>query len=480
MKARILAEENRKWWTLAAVAFALFMIMLDNTVVNVALPAIQKDLHMSVSALEWVVSGYALSFAVLMLSGGKLADMLGRRLIFVLGLAIFASSSLACGLAGSPSVLIAARVVQGLGAAFMMPATLSIISATFPPKQRGTAIGIWAGVSALALAIGPLVGGLITEHISWNWIFYINVPVGALGIVAAVVIIRESKDTSHEQRLDIPGLLTSGIAFFAVTFAVIESNRYGWGSPTIIGLFALAVVALAAFVFVELKQRLPMFDLQLFRNGTFVGANTVAFLVTLAMFGVFFFISLYMQQIRGYSPVRAGATFLPMTILIILIAPLAGRASDKLGSRWLMAGGMSLVGVSLLLFARLEAHTSFWGILPGLVVGGTGMALTMTPMTAAAMSAVPVDKAGVGSGMLNTFRQVGGSFGIAIMGAILTNRSASELQGGATRVDAFISGLHEALYVAAAIAFTGAAVAALVIRSHAVRRSEHAMVAEGA
>ncbi len=478
MRARLLAEENRKWWTLAAVAFALFMIMLDNTVVNVALPSIQHDLHMSVSSLEWVVSGYALSFAVLMLSGGKLADMLGRRLIFVIGLAIFAVSSLACGLAGSAALLIAARVVQGLGAAFMMPATLSIISATFPPKLRGTAIGIWAGVSALALAIGPLVGGLITEHISWNWIFYINVPVGLLGIGAALVIIRESRDTSHEQRLDVAGLLTSGIGFFAITYAVIESNRYGWGSATVLGLFGLAAVALAAFVVAELKQRLPMFDLQLFRNGTFVGANIVAFLVTLAMFGVFFFISLYLQQIRHYSPVRAGATFLPMTILIILIAPLAGRASDRLGSRWLMAGGMGLVGVSLLLFARLEAHTSFWGILPGLVVGGSGMALVMTPMTAAAMSAVPVDKAGVGSGMLNTFRQVGGSFGIALMGAILTHQSANELRGGATRVEAFISGLHAALYVAAAIAFAAAAVAAIVIRSHAVRHAERATVAE--
>ena len=480
MRARIFTEENRKWWTLAAVAFALFMIMLDNTVVNVALPSIETDLGLEhrLSALEWVVSGYALSFAVMMLAGGKLADMLGRRLIFVIGLAIFAGASLACGLAGSVEVLIAARVVQGVGAAFMLPATLSIISATFPPRLRGTAIGIWAGVSALALAIGPLVGGLITEHISWNWIFYINVPVGALGIVAAMTIIRESKDTSHEQRLDVAGLVTSGVSFFAVTFAVIESNRYGWGSWTILGLFALAAVALAAFVVVELKQRLPMFDLKLLRNGTFVGANIVAFLVTLAMFGVFFFISLYMQQVLQYSPTRAGATFLPMTILIILIAPIAGRASDRLGSRWLMAGGMTLVGASLLLFAQLQADSTFWGILPGLVVGGTGMALTMTPMTAAAMSAVPVDKAGVGSGMLNTFRQVGGSFGIAIMGAILANRSSTELGSGATQVDAFISGLHEALYVGTAIAFTAAAVAALVVRSHAVGHGERSAVAE--
>ena len=205
MRARLFAAENRRWWTLAALSFALFMIMLDNTVVNVALPSIQRDLGIGVSELEWVVTGYALSFAVLMLTGGKVADMVGRRLIFLLGLAVFTISSLLCGLAGTAELLIAARVLQGVGAAMMMPATLSIISATFPPRERGTALGIWAGVSAMALAIGPLIGGLITEHISWNWIFYINVPVGIIGLVAGWVIIPESKDTSHEQRLDLPG-----------------------------------------------------------------------------------------------------------------------------------------------------------------------------------------------------------------------------------------------------------------------------------
>ena len=469
MKARIMAHENRKWWTLVAVAFALFMIMLDNTVVNVALPSIERDLGLShrLSALEWVVSGYALSFAVLMLTGGKLADMFGRRRIFVLGLLVFTLSSLACGLATGPEFLIAARVVQGVGAAFMMPATLSIITATFPPKERGTALGIWAGVSALALAIGPLLGGLIAEHIGWNWIFYINVPVGLLGIVAALAVIRESKDTSREQRLDPAGLITSGVAFFAFVFGLIESSRYGWTSATILGLFAVGVVGLAAFVAVELRQRLPMFDLGLFRNPTFVGANLVALLVTLAMFGVFFFISLYMQDVHHYSAARSGATFLPMTLLIIFIAPLAGRFSDRLGSRGLMTAGMTMTGVSLLLFARLEAHSSFWMIVPALVIGGAGMALVMTPMMAAAMSAVPVDKAGVGSGMINTFRQIGGALGIAVMGAILSNREASQLAGGATRVEAFISGLHEALYVGAAVAFGAALVAATLIRSHA-------------
>ena len=470
MRVRLLAEENRKWWTLVSVSFALFMIMLDNTVVNVALPAIQQDLGIDVAELEWVVTGYALSFAVLMLSGGKLADMFGRRRIFLIGLGVFTLSSLFCGLAGSAELLIAARVLQGVGSAFMMPATLSIITATFPPRERGAALGIWAGVSAMALAIGPLVGGLVTEHIGWNWIFYVNVPVGLVGIVAARLIIPESKDTSHEQRLDLPGLLTSGIALFALVYALIEAGSRGWLSPLILGLFALAVLAGAAFVLLEKAQRLPLFDMTLFRDPTFVGANTVALLVSLAMFGVFFFISLFMQNVLGYSAVRAGAAFLPMTLLIILIAPIAGKSSDRLGSRGLMTGGMTLVGCSLLIFAQLQPDSSYLALLPGMVLGGLGMAITMTPMTAAALSSVPVDKAGVGSGMLNTFRQVGGALGIAVMGAILASGSNSALAGGATKAEAFVSGLHHALYLAAAISFTAALTALAAVRSHAHSR----------
>ena len=467
MRTRLLAEENRKWWTLASVSFALFMIMLDNTVVNVALPTIQEDLRIGVAELEWVVTGYALSFAVLMLSGGKIADMFGRRRVFLIGLAIFTLASLLCGLAGNAELLISARVLQGVGAACMMPATLSIITATFPPRERGAALGIWAGVSAMALASGPLVGGLITEHIGWNWIFFINVPVGLIGLVAARVIIPESKDTSKEQRLDLPGLLTSGIALFALVYALIEANSRGWTSPLILSLFAIALVSGAAFVILELRQRLPLFDMTLFRNPTFAGANTVALLVSLAMFGVFFFISLFMQNVLGYSAVRAGAAFLPMTILIILVAPVAGKASDRLGSRWLMTGGMTLVACSLLIFAQLQPDSSYLRLLPGMVFGGFGMAITMTPMTAAALSSVPVDKAGVGSGMLNTFRQVGGSLGIAVMGAILANGSNAALASGATQQAAFMDGLHNALYVASLIAFAGALTAFVTVRSHA-------------
>jgi EmrB/QacA subfamily drug resistance transporter len=473
MRARLFTEANKKWWTLAAVAFGLFMIMLDNTVVNVALPSIQRDLRADLSELEWIVTGYALTFAALMLIGGKLADLLGRRLIFVAGLTIFTASSLACGLAESSEVLIGARIVQGVGAALMNPATLSIIAATFPPHQRGMAIGIWAGVSALALAIGPLVGGLITQHIDWSWIFFVNVPVGILGIAASFAFIKESRDESEEQRLDLPGLVTSAIGLFALTYGLIEANSYGWTSGRILVAFAVAVVALVAFVLLEHRQRVPMLDLALFRSGTFAGANLVVLLVALAMFGVFFFVSLYMQNILEYSAVQAGAAFLPMTVLIILIAPIAGKTTDRIGSRWLMTAGMLLVGTQLVIFSRLPQDATFWTLLPGLLVGGLGMALVMTPGAAAAVRSVPVDKSGVGSAVLNASRQVGGAMGIALMGAIM----AHEL-GGRPSKEAFMDGFSTALLVAAFIAFAGAIVAAALVRPHEERHAPSTAVPE--
>jgi EmrB/QacA subfamily drug resistance transporter len=471
VRARIFAPENRKWWTLGAVAFGLFMIMLDNTIVNVALPSIQRDLGIGIEELEWVVNGYALTFAVLMLTGGKLADLLGRRLIFIAGLAIFTASSLACGLAGSAGMLIGARVAQGVGAALMNPATLSIITATFPPRQRGMAIGIWAGVSAMALAIGPLIGGVIAEHIGWGWIFFINVPVGILAIVVARLVIHESRDTSEEQRLDLPGLLSSGIGLFALTYALIEANNYGWTSARILGLFALAAVALVIFVLLERHQRIPMLDLSLFKNRTFAGANVVMLLVALAMFGVFFYVSLYLQNVLRYSATEAGATFLPMTLLIVIFAPIAGKLSDRIGSRWLMAAGMTLVAGSLLVDSTFDASTTFWGILPALLLGGVGMGVAMTPTTAAAMGSVAVDKAGVGSAVLNSARQVGGSLGIAVMGAIV----AAYVTAPRTSPEAipqFIDGFQRAVLVAAGIAFAGAIVAVATVRKY--RHAEEA------
>jgi EmrB/QacA subfamily drug resistance transporter len=479
VKARIFAEENRKWWTLAAVAFGLFMIMLDNTVVNVALPSIQRDLHISISELEWVVTAYALTFAALLITGGKLADLFGRRRIFMIGLVVFTLSSLACGFAPTAGFLIGARAVQGTGAALMNPATLSIVTATFPPKERGQAIGIWAGVSALALAIGPLAGGLIVDNINWNWIFFVNVPVGALGLVVSRLVIKESRDTSHEQSIDVPGLLTSGLGLFALTYALIEGNRHGWTSAEILGLFVAAAALLVAFVVIEYRSRLAMLDLSLFRIGAFSGANTVAMLVSLGMFGVFFFVSLYVQNILGYSPTQAGAIFLPMTVLIIVVAPIAGRMSDRIGSRWLMGGGMAIVGISLLLYQRVTVHSDFWTLLPSLLLGGIGMAMTMSPMTSAAMGAVPVDKAGVGSGVLNSFRQLGGSLGIALMGAILSSYLHHPTGTPAAAQD-YVNGLHASLAVAAGVTFAASVVAVVVVRTRPeVQRShiEHMEVA---
>lgn len=473
MRARIFADENRKWWTLGSLCFALFMIMLDNTVVNVALPAIKADLGISTSELEWTVAAYALTFASLLLTGGKLGDLLGRRLIFVIGLGVFTLSSLACGLSSSAGELITARAVQGVGAALMMPATLSIISATFHARERGMAIGIWAGVSAMALAIGPLAGGLITEHISWNWIFYINVPIGVVAVASAFFVVPESRDTSHEQRLDPLGLLTSGIALLALVYALIEANNYGWTSVRILALFAVGAVSLVAFVLLELHQRLPMLDLSLFRSGTFAGANLVAILVTLAMFGIFVFFPIYMQTFRGWSPVQAGAALLPWTLMVVIFAPIAGKLSDHVGSRWLMAGGMTVVAVCCLLLSTVTLHSSFWHMLPGFILGGLGMSFTMTPMSAAAMGAAPVAKAGVASGVLNTFRQVGVALGIAIMGAIIADRAGAAARGGASPPEAFVHGLTFGMRVSAAICFGAALVAALFVRRYRHAESSH-------
>jgi EmrB/QacA subfamily drug resistance transporter len=352
----------------------------------------------------------------------------------------------------------------------MNPATLSIIVATFPPRQRGTAIGIWAGVSAMALAIGPLLGGLITEKISWSWIFFINLPVGVLGIVCAFLMIDESRDTSHEQRPDIPGLATSTLGLFALSYGLIEANQYGWTSTRILVAFAIAAVCLIAFVLLEHYQRLPMLELGLFRNKGFSGANSVMLLIGLAMFGVFFYVSIYVQRVIGFSPIEAGASFLPWTVLIILLAPPAGRLSDRIGPRPFVVGGMLIVTGSLLVFANLGENETFWDLLPGMLLGGVGMAAAMAPVTAAAMHSVRPDKAGVGSAVLNSMRQVGGSLGIAIMGAIV----AASATPGTTDPSGFLNGFHHALETGAALTVVGAVIAAFTLPGRPQREPERA------
>jgi EmrB/QacA subfamily drug resistance transporter len=463
MRRRLLTDETRRWWTVGALALSIFTIMLDSTVVSVALPAIQRDLQIDLTELEWTVNAYTLVFAVLLLLGGKLADFFGRRRILLVGLAIFTLASVACALAPSGGALIAGRAAQGIGAALIMPATLSIIAATFPPEKRGAAIGIWASASLLAVALGPLTGGLIIKYLSWTWIFYINIPTGAVAMTTARAVISESRDPGGEKRLDIPGLVASAAALFGLTFGLIEGNAFGWGSPEILVSLIGAGVAFALFVLLERYRPRPMLDLALFRNATFAGANVVGLLAMVGIFAVFFFMSIFMQLVLGYSAVEAGATFLPMTLLIVVITPLAGRLTDRIGPRWLMTIGMTLVAVSLFLFSRLDADAGFWTMLPGLLIGGLGLGLTAPPMMAAVLGSVPVAISGLAGGVLSAFRLVGGALGIALTGAIVAAQVGDLRPGDPRFGPAFVDGFQTAMLFGAAAAFAAVPVAALMI-----------------
>jgi EmrB/QacA subfamily drug resistance transporter len=421
-----LNEDNRKWWTLAAMCFALFMIMLDNTVVNVALPSIQRDLHASISSLEWTVNAYTLTFAVLLVTGGRMGDIFGRRTMFLAGVVVFALSSAFIGLAPSQEILVAGRAVQGIGAAFMMPGTLSIISNTFPPAERGRAIGMWAGVSGLALAIGPVVGGALTEYVSWRAIFFLNLPVAAGAVAVTLFAARNSRDETVDRSVDYPGIAALSVGLTSLILALIEGNSWGWGSARIVTLIVLTVVGTAAFVLIETHRRVPMVDFSFFKSRTFAGANLVAIVISFAMLAQFFFMALYMQNILGYSALQAGVRFLPSTLMIIIIAPIAGRLSDKIGPKPLIMAGLSLLAASLFLQSQISVHSGYGTLLPAFVLLGIGIALTMSPMSTAAMNAVDVTKAGVASGVLSMGRMVGGSLGVAVTGALFqgafTNR----------------------------------------------------------
>ncbi len=423
----LITEENSKWWTLAAMCFALFMIMLDNTVVNVALPSIQSDLNASISSLEWTINGYTLSFAVLIATGGRLGDILGRRRVFLAGVVLFAASSATAGLAPTDTALVISRVVQGVGAALMMPATLSIITNAFPPAERGKAIGTWAGVSALALAIGPLLGGFLTEHVSWRAIFYLNIPVAAGAIVATLFAVRESRDETVGREIDWAGtaVLTGGLT--ALVLALVEGNAWGWGSPRIVALLVGSVVLLAAFLVIEGRVRAPIIQFEFLRSRNFVGATLVAFVISFAMLGMFFFMALYIQNILGYSPLEAGVRFLPTTLVIMVIAPIAGRLTDRIGPRPLIVAGLAIVAVSLFMQSLITVDSGYSSLLVPFIMMGVGIALTMSPMSTAAMNAVATTKAGLASGLLSMSRMVGGTFGIAVLGALFQAHSRSEL-----------------------------------------------------
>jgi EmrB/QacA subfamily drug resistance transporter len=503
-----ITDDNRRWWTLGAMCFALFMIMLDNTVVNVALPSIQRDLGSSISGLEWTVNAYTLSFAVLLVTGGRLGDIFGRRRMFLFGVVVFGLSSAFIGLSQTDAWLIAGRAAQGVGAAFMMPATLSIIANAFPPQERGRAIGTWAGVSALALAIGPVVGGFLVENVSWQSIFFLNVPVAALAVFVTLAAARESRDESSTHQVDIPGVATISVALGTLVLALVEGNSWGWASPAVVGLLAVAAAAFVAFAVAEVRSAEPMVDFRFFRSRSFFGANLVAFIVSFAMLAMFFFIALYLQNIKGYSPLQAGVRFLPSTLVIIVAGPVAGRLTDRLGPRRLMAAGLLLVAGSLFWQGHLSPDTSYGFLVGAFIVMGLGIGLTMSPMSTAAMNAVEQSKAGVASGILSMSRMVGGTFGVAAMGALITGLGRSRIddllpalsderrqalaeslgaggarlggQVGAAVQDAFVYALNNGLRVGAAVAALGALVAWALIADRPAPAAVAAPAPEGA
>jgi EmrB/QacA subfamily drug resistance transporter len=434
----LINDGNRRWWTLGSMCFALFMIMLDNTVVNVALPSIQRDLHASLSALEWTMNAYTLTFAVLLVTGGRLGDIFGRRRMFLFGVVVFGISSLAIGFSTSDTMLVAFRAVQGIGAAFMMPATLSIITQTFPAEERGMAIGTWAGVSALALAIGPVVGGFLTEDVSWRAIFFINPPIAVAAVAVTLFATRESRDETVGHSVDIPGIAALTVGLTSIVLALVQANSWHWGSPRIVGLFALGIVSLIAFVQIELRVSAPMLDFSFFRSRTSAGANIVAFLVTFAMFSQFFFMTLYMQNVLHYSPLQTGIRFLPSTLIIIVMGPLAGRLTDRVGARPLIASGLALVAAALGIQSTLTVHSGYGLLLPGFILMGLGMGLVMSPMSTAAMNAVDRTKAGAASGVLSMSRMVGGSVGLAIMGALVATIGRADLNSSLPHVPATV------------------------------------------
>lgn len=454
----------QKRWTLLAVSLAVFITALDNTVVNVALPSIQRDLGIGRSGLEWVVNAYILVFATLLLTGGRLADVFGRRRLFSTGLTLFTAASLFGGLATSEGQLVTARALQGAGAALLTPTTLAIIAAAFPDsKERGKAIGLWAATSALAFAVGPVTGGAIAQHLHWSWIFWINVPIGIVGWLIARHAIDESRDEKAIRRIDIAGLATSGATLLALVYALIEGNSHGWGSSLIVGMLAGAAVGFSAFLWIESRTRSPMLDLSLFRDRTVASANALQVIFGFGIFGVYFFLSLYVQGILGFSPTKAGLVFVPMALLITIVAPGSAKVVERIGAASTIGGGMLISALGFVLLERLGESASFTDVLPGLLLIGIGGGLT-TPLIGAVIARVPVEKSGVASGVLSTMRELAAALGIAITGAILASRESAALGHGATRAAAFVDGYQVGLYTAAAIMAAGAVFALITLR----------------
>ena len=447
--------KTRSSWTLAIVSIALFMVTLDNLVVTNALVSIREDLGASLEELEWTVNAYTLSFAVFLLTAAALGDRLGRRSVFVAGLGVFTLASAAAALAPSTDALIASRAVQGLGAAIITPLSLTLLSEAFSAEKRGLALGIWSGVSGLGVALGPVVGGAVVEGFSWQWIFWLNVPVGLALAPAALALLRESR--GPVATLDVPGVALASTGLLGVVFGIVRAQSLGWTSTTVLVSMSAGVVLLAAFVAWELRTRTPMLPMRFFRNRAFSATSGVSLAMFFGAFGSIFLLAQFFQVAQGYSPLEAGIRTLPWTAMPIFVAPVAGILSDRIGSRPLMAAGLALQAAALSWLALVTTPDVAYGLLiPGFVMAGTGMALVFAPSANAVLSAVRPAEAGQASGAMNTIREIGGVLGVAVLATVFSDA------GGMSSPQAYVDGLLPAVWVGATVLALGALVALMV------------------
>jgi len=454
------------------------MLLLDVTVVNVALPDIQRDLDASFSQLQWVIDAYALSLAALVLTAGSLADLHGRRLLFAGGVLVFTLGSLLCGISPSAAFLDLSRGIQGIGGAMMFATSLALLAHEFHGRDRGTAFGIWGATTGSAVAIGPLVGGLVTETVGWRWIFLLNVPIGAAALAVTLFRVGESRDPGHGG-IDVPGVLSFTGGLFLLVFGLVRGNNEGWGSPQIVGVLTTSAVLLVAFVLIELRSSRPMLDPRLFRRPAFAGAQIAAFALSASAFSMFLYFTLYLQNVLGYSPLQTGLRFLPITLLSFVVAPISGKLSAHTPVRLLIGAGLAICTLAFVLLHGLTASSGWTALLPGFLLLGVGIGLVNPPLASAAVSVVPPQATGMGSGANTTSRQVGIATGIALLGAVLEHHLAATLgpaghgvvagvvrPGLRERADAaFVSGLNELFVIAAVIAAVGTVATFVLIRS---------------
>ena len=421
-------DSNVKMWTLIAACFALFMAMLDNLVVNIAMPTIAKDLDASNTQLQWIVSAYTLVFASLQITAGGLGDRLGRKRWFLIGLTVFTATSFVAAFSQNIEMLIILRAVQGLGAAIIMPLSLSIISNAFPPEERGRAVGIWSAISVSAIALGPVVGGLLVEYASWHWVFLINVPIGVIAWLVTSAVVRESRDESGEVATDFFGTALITGAIGTLTYGLIEAGNRGWSDPLIVTMLALAVILGSSFIYIESKVEKPMVPLRFFRSGNFTGANIDSFMISFMIAGIAFFMTLYQQNVHGFSAVRTGLALLPMVLTMMAFSPIGGTLINKVGPRKLISFGMIVSGIGGLLLTMADVDASYWRLVPGFVVLGFGMSFIWAPMTTAMLNSVDSSKSGVASAINGAIREIGTAFSIAFLGTLANRRYQTEFR----------------------------------------------------